>query len=292
MKFIRQNYTIHLTDLIKIYIKMSKFNKETSTNQTKTSIFEKLVPALLVITVGLAFMVGVLWQKVENLGKGSTKTPTAQQQVAKPQVQISQIKDLFGKDVIKFGNADSKLIFVEASDPSCPYCHIAGGLNPELNKQVGPQFTMVKDGGTYVAPVLEIKKLVDEGKASFVWLYFNGHGNGELATKALYCAYEKGKFWEAHDLLMTSKAYDFINNTVKNDMAQSGKMVDYLKSANIPDLKACLDSGKYDDRLASDMSLAGSLGVSGTPGFFVNENNFAGAYSFKDMESLVTSALK
>jgi protein-disulfide isomerase len=91
---------------------------------------------------------------------------------------------------------------------------------------------------------------------------------------------------------MTSAGYDFINNTIKNDKAQSGKLVDFLKSANVPDLKACLDSGKYDDRLASDMALGTSLGVSGTPGFFVNETNFAGAYSYKDMESVVTSALK
>ncbi|EKE05667.1 MAG: DsbA oxidoreductase [uncultured bacterium] len=261
----------------------------------KTSILEKLVPALLVITVGLAFLVGTLWQKVENLGKGGiTTTTTTEQQpaVAKPKAELSQIKDLFSKDVIKFGNSDSKVLFVEASDPSCPYCHVAGGLNSALNTQMGSQFKLVKDGGTYVAPVLEIKKLVDSGKASFVWLYFNGHGNGELATKALYCAYEKGKFWEAHDLLMTEKGYDFINNVVKNDKAQSGKMADFLSLAKISDLKSCIDSGKYDARLASDMALGQSLGVSGTPGFFVNDTNFAGAYSYKDMESVVTSALK
>lgn len=262
------------------------------TSNTKTSIFEKLVPALLIITVGLAFLVGVLWQKVENLGSGTTSTPTQQQAAAQPKVELSQIKDLFSKDLIKFGSADSKVLFVEASDPSCPYCHVAGGLNGSLNKQVGTQFTLVKDGGAYVAPVPEMKKLVDEGKASFVWLYFNGHGNGELATKALYCAYEKGKFWETHDLLMTAAGYDLLNNVVKNDVAQSGKLADFLKAANVPDLKACIDSGKYNDRLTSDMSLAASLGVSGTPGFFINETNFAGAYSYKDMESLVTSALK
>lgn len=262
------------------------------TSNTKTSIFEKLVPALLIITVGLAFMVGILWQKVENLGSGTTNTPTQQQAAAQPKVELSQIKDLFSKDLIKFGSADSKVLFVEASDPSCPYCHVAGGLNGSLNKQVGTQFTLVKDGGAYVAPVPEMKKLVDEGKASFVWLYFNGHGNGELATKALYCAYEKGKFWETHDLLMTAAGYDLLNNVVKNDVAQSGKLADFLKSANVPDLKACIDSGKYNDRLVSDMSLAASLGVSGTPGFFINETNFAGAYSYKDMESVVTSALK
>lgn len=264
----------------------------------KTSIFEKLVPALLIITVGLAFLVGVLWQKVENIGKGGTTATTAttdttaQQPAAKPKVELSQIKELFGKDLIKFGNADNKVLFVEASDPSCPYCHVAGGLNSALNTQMGAQFKLVADGGTYLAPIPEMKKLVDSGKASFVWLYFNGHGNGELATKSLYCAYEKGKFWEAHDLLMTEKGYDFINNVAKNDKVNIDKVVDFLKSANVPDLKSCLDSGKYDARLASDMALGQSLGVSGTPGFFVNDKNFAGAYSYKDMESVVTSALK
>ena len=267
--------------------------KKSSLKVTKPSLLEKFVPALLVITVGLAFLVGVLWQKVENIGKGNTNTTTGTQQQAPEPVKVSpdQIKGLFDKDVIKFGNKDSKVLFVEASDPSCPYCHIAAGLNPELNTQVGPQFKLVSDGGTYIAPVIEMKKLVDSGKASFVWLYFNGHGNGEMGTKAMYCAYEKGKFWEVHDLLMTSKGYDLLNNTVKNDKAQSGVLADFLKSANVDGLKSCLESTKYDDRLASDMALGRELGVSGTPGFFVNENNFAGAYSYKDMESVVKHAL-
>lgn len=264
-------------------------------SEKKVSIFEKLVPALLVITVGLAFLIGVLWQKVENIGKGTTTTAPAQQQAAAPapkKVELSQIKDLFNKDVVKFGKADSKLIFVEASDPSCPYCHVAGGLNSALNNQMGAQFKLVKDGGTYIAPVPEMKKLVDAGKASFVWLYYPGHGSGEMGAKALFCANEKGKFWAVNDLLMNAAGYDLLNNVVKNDKTQSGKLADYLKSAGVDDLKDCLDSGKYDGQLTADTSLAGALGVTGTPGFFVNENNFAGAYSFKDMESVVTSALK
>jgi len=68
-----------------------------------------------------------------------------------------------------------------------------------------------------------------------------------------------------------------------------------VENINIEDtnkLKSCIDSGKYDSRLTSDTQLASSIGVSGTPGFFVNDTNFAGAYSFKDMESIATSALK
>ena len=83
-----------------------------------------------------------------------------------------------------------------------------------------------------------------------------------------------------------------MNNTVKNDKAKSGELSSFLASAvDSSFLKSCLDSGKYDARLQDDVSLAQSLGVRGTPGFFVNDQNFAGAYSFKDMESAVNEAL-
>jgi len=40
-----------------------------SFEKNKTSLFERFIPVLLVVTVVLAFLVGALWQKVENLGK-------------------------------------------------------------------------------------------------------------------------------------------------------------------------------------------------------------------------------
>ncbi len=256
------------------------------------------IPFLVVVAIGLAFFSGTLWQKVKSLEKGGatagaatdTQQPAAP---AKPTVNIDLIKGLFDKDLIKFGDKNNKVTFVEISDPSCPYCHVAAGLNPTLNSQVGAQFKLVKDGGTYVAPVAEMKKLVEAGKASFIWIYSPGHGNGEMGTKAFYCANEKGKFWQAHDLLMTSAGYDLLNNTIKNDKTKSGDLANFLKNAVDPSfMKECLDSGKYDQRLAGDMEIAKALGYQGTPDFFVNATNFAGAYSYTDMKSTVDSALK
>lgn len=184
------------------------------------------------------------------------------------------------------------MLFVEVSDPSCPYCHVAGGANPELSAQVGANFKYDTDGGAYIPPAREMKKLVEEGKAGLVWIYSNGHGNGELATQALYCAYEKGKFWEAHDLLMSNAGYELLNNKVKNDVSKAGDLADFLKGAvSSGDMKSCLEGGKYKDKIASDQAIARSLGVSGTPGFFVNTTNFAGAYSYSDMKSVVEAAL-
>jgi protein-disulfide isomerase len=255
---------------------------------------------LVILLVAASFLIGRLSVQVEYLKGGGLVANNQQQQAPQQQQQQQQAPTIKQEDVkalvdtkknIAFGNKDSKLIFVEFSDPSCPYCHIAGGKNPELNKQVGSQFTLVADGGTYVAPVPEMKKLVDSGKAAFVWLYANGHGNGEMATKALYCAYEKGKFWPVHDTLMTDAGYNLINNTVKNDKTKAGELAEFTKGAmNASEMKNCLESGKYDGRIAEDMSTATKMGFSGTPHFLVNTTPFIGAYSFKDMESVVASA--
>lgn len=270
-----------------------------------SDLLERFVPVLILACVALAFLVGVLWQKVAYLETARVQGvgTTAAQQTAPPTVDISIIKGLFQKDLIKFGDDNRKVLFVEMADPSCPYCHIAAGMDSPLNN-LQPQFKLVKDGGTYLAPVPEMKKLVDEGKASFVYIYYPGHGNGEMGAKALYCAQEQGKFWQVHDVLMGDKGYEIMNGTdvsnnptkgpiVKNDKTKSGDLAQFLSSAIDPAfMKSCLDSGKYDNRLADDMVVAKSLNIQGTPGFYVNNTSYPGAYSYNDMKASVDSALQ
>lgn len=263
---------------------------------SKINILEKLAPILVVLSVVLAFVVGVLWQKVSSLEKGGSvqETPSAAAQPTQPKADLNAIKDLFGKDVIKFGDAKRKILFVEIGDPSCPFCQAAGGQNHKIYSSLGgTAFQLVADGGAYIAPVTEMKKLVDDGKASFAYIYYPGHGTGEMGMKSLYCANEKGKFWQAHDLIMSDAGYTLMNTTVKNDKTQSQTVADFLKNAVDPDfLKSCLDSGKYDAQLTNDQAIAVSLGVQGTPGFFINDQSFPGAFSWTDMKGAVDAALK
>lgn len=274
-----------------------------SDSQRKFSVLEKLVPVLALFAIVLSFIAGILWEKVSSLEKNrNTATSGSQQQANQQQAQVNvtkeQIRKLFDQELLTFGDKNSKLTFVVVEDPSCPFCHIAGGKNPELIEQLiksNPQysqFKLVSDGGTYVPPMGEIKKLVDSKKASLVYIFSNGHGNGEMGHKALLCANEKGKFWQVHDLLYSNKGYELLNNVVKNDKSKSKDLADFLASAvNPSDMKSCLESGKYDDRPSSEMAIAQSLGVSGTPAFFVNTTKFAGAYSYAQMEPIVKSAL-
>lgn len=246
----------------------------------------------LILSGTLAYVSARGVKIIGQLGSGGN-APQAAEEVAEVPVTLEQIQALFTDKNIMFGKKESKVLFVEFSDPSCPYCHVASGKNPELNKEAGAQFTMEKDGGSYVPPVPEMKKLVDSGKAAYVWLYANGHGNGELGTQALYCAKDKKKFWEVHDLLMSAAGYDIMNTQIKNDVSKAGEMADFLKSAvKATDMKKCLESGKYKDRAAADMAIARQIGFKGTPNFFVNTTRFGGAYSYKDMLPAVEEALK
>lgn len=264
-------------------------SKSSNLAATISQLTQQVNLLLLLIAAMFLFNMFMYWKMRQIEAKGvvaGTQQPAQPNQPAQVQVSDKQINDLFKKDFITFGDKNAKLKFVEFSDPSCPFCHVAAGKNPELAAQMGEQFKTAAEGGTYLPPVEEMKKLVDDGKAAFAWIYQNGHGNGELATKALYCANDAGKFWEAHDLLMTNAGYTLINETVKNDKANAPAMAEFL--AGVVDTNAmteCLSSGKYDKVIERDQTTARSLGVNGTPGFFVNTKNFSGAYSFTDMKA-------
>lgn len=265
-----------------------------SEKKTSVDVKQFFIPVLVVVAIGLAFFSGTLWQKVRSIDKtgktgSNNEDTTAQKGTA---VSLDTIKSLFDKDVIKFGSADSKLIFVEMADPSCPYCAIADGNNPELASSAGANFQYKSDGGSYVPPGTEIEKLVKEGKASYVYIYYPGHGNGQMGMKALYCANEQGKFWEAKKLIMSNAGYKLMNDTVKNDTTKASTVAEFLKSAvDYNFMKSCLEIGKYDSRLQSDQEAATELSIQGTPSFYVNETNFPGAYSYTDMEEVVSSIL-
>ncbi len=244
---------------------------------------------MIALLMAVSFFAGYLLMKTTSLQKSLVdakaqqgQTAGAQQQAPPTKVSIDKVKAVFTDGFIRFGDNKSKVLIVEVTDPSCPYCHIAGGQNPELSKQANFQYK--SDGGQYTPPVPEIRKLVEEGKASLAFIYGTGHGNGRLGMEAMYCAFEKGDFWPVHDKLMNNEGYTLLNDTIKNDRAQSQGLADYL--ASVTDsvvMKECLDSAKYDAKLTRDeQEIANGLGFQGTPHFVVNETIVNGARDWKD----------
>jgi len=259
---------------------------------------EKTTPILVVLLVIAAFAIGSMWTKIQYIQSGSvagattTQPTTAPQQAAQapaaPSISLDKIKAQFADGFIHFGDANKKVLFTEISDPSCPFCHFAGGKDPELAK-TSPNFLPVADGGTYTAPVEEMRKLVANGQASFVWLYSNGHGNGELGANALYCANEKGKFWEAHDILMSNAGYEAMNTAHADSAGLATLLAPVVDKAF---MQTCLYSKKYAESITRDQQISAALGYNGTPDFFVNTTNFNGAVDYKSaMDPMVKGLL-
>jgi len=111
-----------------------------------------------------------------------------------------------------------------------------------------------------------IKNYVETGKVKIIFKDFTIIGPDSItAAQATHCANDQGKYWEFHDKLYNQW-------TGENNGWAS---VDSIKKYAI-DLKLdtdmfdeCLDSKKYQSMVVSSNSDAKTLGLTGTPGFFV-----------------------
>ncbi len=108
------------------------------------------------------------------------------------------------------------------------------------------------------------------------------------AGEAVLCAMDQGKFWDFHDTLLEMV---YVGD-------YSGASVDGLKQV-AADLKldttvfaACLDGGKYTQRVNDEAAEGQKAGVTGTPTFFINGTKLVGALPFENFKAAIDAALK
>jgi len=183
------------------------------------------------------------------------------------------------KDDVVLGDAKAPVTIFLYSDPSCPFCAAADGGNKEVMdylKGLVPDWTPPIPG--------IIDNYVKTGKARLIYRYYPGHGTGEEAMKILYCANEQGKFWELHKSIAE-------NQSVVSDAAEVKKLAAGV-GLDAAKINSCLESGKYNAKLAADTELGTQAGVNGTPGFFINKMSKAGAQSFSDFKIVIDTILQ
>lgn len=150
-----------------------------------------------------------------------------------------------------WGPPSAPVTIVEFADFECPVC---------------------KDS----LPVLQQLRDLYKDRVRLVYRDFplSGHPQARPAAEAAHCAHEQGKFWAYHDALF-AQAPDL---QTSDYMALAERL-----SLNTDEFTACLAGTRPKDAVAKDLADAQSLGLSGTPTFFINGHYLAG---FQSLEML------
>ena len=108
------------------------------------------------------------------------------------------------------------------------------------------------------------------------------HQEAQPAAEAALCAHEQGKFWEYHDRIfenqgsLSSETYRQIASDLQLDTGAFGQ---------------CFDSGKFRETVMKDYRHGESLGVTGTPAFFINGRFLSGAQPFEAFRTIIEDEL-
>lgn len=244
----------------------------------KTELLERLLPILLVLTIALAFGVGVLWQKVSNLEKGISPTESTTGAVATPDPsgklsaeQAKNIPAVSDRDHVK-GNRNADVMLIEYSDLECPYC-----------KQFHPT----------------LQQALDEYGDKIGWVYrhfpLTFHTNAQKEAEASECAWELGgndAFWKFSDTIFDRTTSNGTGFAISKLTPLAGEIgLDATK------FQACLDSEKYKDYVTNQETEGTKAGVTGTPGtFIINKKGEAwlvpGALPYSSLKQTIDEALK
>ncbi len=164
------------------------------------------------------------------------------------------------------GSATAPVTIIEYADLQCPNCALfARTTEREIERQY-----------------------IETGKVRLEFRHFPFLGKESWrAAEALECAGEQGKFWQYRDALYAAQAGEnrgaFSDKNLRAIADRAG-----LDGAA---LAACLDSGRYRDRVQADKLAGEAAGVEGTPTFFINGRKVVGAQPFPVFQAVIEQAL-
>jgi protein-disulfide isomerase len=109
------------------------------------------------------------------------------------------------------------------------------------------------------------------------------HANAYQAAVAAECAREQRRYWEYFDRL-----YSNIADISPAGLARHAEEVSLDKAQ----FEACLNFGRYDFRVTEDLTAAQTLGLRGTPTFYINGRQIEGAITEEDFERAIKKFLQ
>ena len=111
----------------------------------------------------------------------------------------------------------------------------------------------------------------------------DNHQRAVPVSRAAYCAGEQGKFWEYHRNVYLKPA-DFSDEDLKKRATELG-----LDTAAFG---TCYASNKHDEMIRAAAGQGTSLGVTGTPTFFINGRMLVGAQPLEAFRAIIDEELQ
>ncbi|GAA2802371.1 DsbA family protein [Crossiella cryophila] len=128
------------------------------------------------------------------------------------------------------------------------------------------------------------------GKVTFVLRYFPipSHRNAELAARAVEAASKQGKLEPMYQGLYETQA-----QWGEQQTDQRGAFLDLARriGLDLPTFERDLDDPATQARVLADRADGTTLGVRGTPTFFVNGAQYTGRPSYEGLKSAIDAAL-
>lgn len=222
---------------------------------------------LVALLVMAAFLLGVLFTKVQYLEKNQAlnQQPTAQNLQPSVAPQGQKVKVDVGSFPI-MGDKNAKVTVIEFADYQCPFCE-KWFTDSEANL---------------------IKDYVNTGKVKFAFRDFAFLGQESTwAAEAASCANEQDKFWQYHDYLYQHQGQENSSAFSKDNLKAFAATI----GLNTEQFNSCLDTDKYAKAVSDDTTAGQNAGVSGTPTTFVNGISMVGAQPYSDLKTLIDQEL-
>jgi protein-disulfide isomerase len=169
-------------------------------------------------------------------------------------------------DSNKISTPSATVTLVEFSDFQCPAC------------------------GAYYPVVTQVLK---DFKKDITFVYRNFpltdlHPNAQIAAQAAEAAGLQGKYWEMHDLLFTKQS-DWSASTTARDI-----FAGYAQSLgmNVDQFKKDIDSDTVKNKVARDVADGQTLGITGTPTFFLDGVKLDNPATLADFEALIKAEIQ
>ena len=139
------------------------------------------------------------------------------------------------------GSPTAPVAVVEFSEFQCPFCR----------RHFDQTFSGLK------------QSYIDTGKVRYVFRNFplvEIHPNAKAAAVAAYCAGQQGAYWKMHDALFANQSR--LGPALYEELAKSLDL-------DAKKFQACREARESEKAIEDDMAYAQSVGVQGTPHFFI-----------------------